>query len=193
MTCEVMKNVERVQRTRKALLDAARKLFSEKGFGATSTEEILAAAGVTRGALYHHFADKTALFAEICAELMAEAAQRIEAATEGVDESLRALETGFAAWFGYVLDPGVRTILLVEAPTVLGFTRWRALDEAHSFQSLRSGVAEALLNGALDYAGEGDELAAMINGAANDLALRGTPPARAVAAIRQLIDAFRPR
>jgi AcrR family transcriptional regulator len=188
-----MKNAERVLRTRKALLDAAQTLFSEKGFGATSTEEILAAAGVTRGALYHHFADKTALFAEVCAELMAEAARRIEAATEGVDESLRALEAGFAAWFGYVLDPGVRNVLLVEAPTVLGFARWRALDEAHSFQALRSGVAEALLNGALEFAGEADELAAMINGAANDLALRGTRPERAVAAIRQLIDGFRPR
>ena len=60
-----------------------------------------------------------------------------------------------------VLDPGVRTILLVEAPTVLGFKRWRALDDAHSFQSLRAGVDEALLNGTLAFDGPGDDLAAM--------------------------------
>lgn len=188
-----MKNVERVKRTRAALLVAAQKLFAEKGFAATSTEEILLAAGVTRGALYHHFADKAALFEAVCAELMAVAAARIESATEGVDDTIEALETGFAAWFGYVLDPGIRKLLLVEAPTVLGFSRWRALDDAHSFQSLRAGVAEALLNGALEFTGEADELAAMINGAANDLALRGIAPERAFAAIRQLIAAFRPR
>jgi AcrR family transcriptional regulator len=188
-----VRNIERVKRTRDALLAAAQNLFAEKGFAATSTEEILAAAGVTRGALYHHFADKAALFEGVCAELMVEAATRIETATEGAGDSLTALELGFAAWFGYVLDPGRRAILLIEAPTVLGFARWRALDDAHSFQSLRAGIAEALLNGALVFSGEADDLAAMINGAANDLALRGTPPDRALGAIRDLIAAFRPR
>lgn len=188
-----MRNIERVKRTREALLAAAQKLFADKGFAATSTEEILAAAGVTRGALYHHFADKTALFEAVSADMMAKAAARIEAATEGLDDSLALLEAGFAAWFAYMLDPGRRTILLVEAPTVLGFARWRALDDAHSFQALRAGIAEALLNGALVFPGEADDLAAMLNGAANDLALRGTAPERALAAIRLLIAAFRPR
>ena len=188
-----MRNVERVKRTREALLAAAAKLFADKGFAATSTEEILAQAGVTRGALYHHFSDKSALFEAVCEGLMLEAAEEIERATADVDDTIAALEVGFAAWFGFVLDPGVRTILLVEAPTVLGFRRWRALDDAHSFQSLRAGVDEALLNGALVYDGAGDDLAAMFNGAANDLALRGLTPERASAAIGQLIAAFRPR
>lgn len=188
-----MKNIERAARTRESLIAAATKLFADKGFAATSTEEILAQAGVTRGALYHHFADKAALFEAVCERLMEEAADAIERATADADDSLAALEVGFAAWFGFVLDPGLRSILLVEAPTVLGFERWRAFDDTHSFQSLRAGLAEALLNGALVYEGEADELAAMLNGAANDLALRGLAPERAAAAIARLIGAFRPR
>jgi len=188
-----VRNEERVRRTRQALLAAAQKLFVQKGFAATSTEEILAQAGVTRGALYHHFSDKAALFEAVCEGLMLEAAEEIERAAAAAGDTVGALEAGFAAWFGFVLDPGVRTILLLEAPTVLGFSRWRALDDAHSFQTLRAGIAEALLNGTLVFDGSGDELAAIINGAANDLALRGVPPDRALAGIRQLIGAFRPR
>ncbi len=188
-----MKNIERVKRTREALIAAASKLFADKGFAATSTEEILSQAGVTRGALYHHFADKSALFEAVCEALMIEAAEEIDRATSGVDDTIGVLEVGFATWFGFMLDPGVRSILLLEAPTVLGFRRWRALDDANSFQALRAGIDEALLNGTLVFEGEGDDLAAMLNGAANDLALRGIPPARAAAAIGQLIAAFRPR
>ena len=188
-----MRNVERIKRTRDALIGAAGKLFAEKGFAATSTEEILVSAGVTRGALYHHFADKTALFEAVCESMSAAAADRIEAAVDGISDPIAYFEKGFAAWFGYVLDPGVRKVLLIEAPTVLGFERWHAFDDAHSFQSLKAGVGEALLNGALVYAGPAEELAAMISGAANDLALRGVTPTRASAAIGQLIDAFRPR
>jgi AcrR family transcriptional regulator len=191
-----MKNAERVVRTRAALLVSARKLFAVKPFAEVSTEAVLAGAGVTRGALYHHFADKAALFEAVCRELSEEAMAAIERSVGRVADPVKVLEKGSLAWLDFMLRPEVRRILLVEAPTVLGWPRWVAMDEAHSFKLLRSGVEEALRAGALRFAGGAEALAVVINGALNALALRlgdGTlSPTAGRRAVKELIGAFIP-
>lgn len=187
-----MKNVERVRRTRKAILEAARAAFAERGYADTSTEAILVAAGVTRGALYHHFPDKAAVFEAVCAILTEEARAAVDAAVAGVDDPVAALEAGAVAWIGFMLSPGVQHILVVDGPSVLGWARWSALDQEQSFAALAEGVAEALAAGALRFDGGAPALAAILNGAMNDLVLRAgngadfDPQAAIVALIRAL-------
>src|SRR6187401_3200790 len=122
---------ERSEATRAALMAAARPLFAERGFAAVGTEEIVRAAGVTRGALYHQFADKRELFAAVFedteAELIAEAAQRVAA----TDDPLEALRGGFQSWLEACSRPAVQRIVLVDAPAVLGWEEWRAIGERH--------------------------------------------------------------
>lgn len=185
-----MRNAERLVRTREALLSAARRLFGEHGFAASGTEDILAAAGVTRGALYHHFRDKKELFEAVCVVMSLEAMEAIKQAVAGIEEPIEALEAGSAAWIGYVMAPGVRRALLLDAPSVLGMERWVEIDAAHGFQLLRAGVEAALEAGAIRYIGRSEDLATFLNGALNAIVLRGDgaeergAPARQEAAVQ---------
>lgn len=169
-------NAERTALTRARLIDAARALFAEHGYAATGTEAILEGAGVRRGAMYHHFADKAALFEAVCLQLCEEAVPVIEAATEGVENPLEALVQGSLAWLRFVTRPGVQRIWLLDAPTVLGWSRWEALDRRLGQQSLRDGIDAARAQGALRYEGSAELLATMLNGALNALALRLAAP-----------------
>jgi AcrR family transcriptional regulator len=116
----------------------ARRLFAEQGFAATSTEEILAAAEVSRGAMYHHFSSKTELFRaafeavedDLTAEVMT------VAATE--TDPVRMLATGFATFLDQCLRTEVQRIVMVEGPTVLGWDTWHELDERYAFGSLKA-------------------------------------------------------
>ncbi len=100
-------------------------------------------AKVTRGALYHHFTDKRALFDAVVGEVAAEIAVRIEAATP-MDDPLQALLAGTSAFLDACLDPAVRRIYLIDAPAVLGWHRWREIDAPHGVRSLREGVTAML-------------------------------------------------
>ena len=113
---------ERRADTQRALVSAARQLFAAKGYAATGTPEIVAAAGVTRGALYHHYADKLALFQTVVEQEQALLAMAINAATAGDDEPgpVKALMAGGDAFLDAMQEPGRRQILLVDAPAVLG-------------------------------------------------------------------------
>lgn len=93
---------ERAAATRTRLVTAARELFAAQGYGATSTEAILAAAGVTRGALYHHFADKQALFAAVCEDLHAEAEQMIEADADAQGSAFDGLVAGCLGFLDFM-------------------------------------------------------------------------------------------
>jgi len=134
---------ERLAATRSALLKAARTIFAEQGYEAAATEEIVRRAKVTRGALYHHFADKRALFDAVVGEVAREIATRIEAATP-MRDPLEALTAGTAAFLDTCLDPAVRRIYLIDAPAVLGWHRWREIDAPHGVRSLREGVTAML-------------------------------------------------
>jgi len=142
-------NPERSDATRDALLTAARRLFAEKGYAATGTPEIVAAAKVTRGALYHHFADKADLFRAVVAREQAAIAAEIEAAAPPEMEPVAAIVEGGEAFLAAMNDPGRRRILLVEAQAVLGPAEATAIDAAHAGRTLVEGVSAAIDAGAL--------------------------------------------
>lgn len=138
-------NVERTETTRAALLAAGRRLFVEKGYAGTGTPELVAAAGVTRGALYHHFADKSALFrAVVEAESIAVADEVEKAAPVGLPP-LPALTRGGEAFLDAMLVPGRTRLLLVDGPAVLGRAEMDRIDEElGAARTLREGLAAAM-------------------------------------------------
>lgn len=167
------RNDLRAAQTKARLVAAARAHFARDGYAQAGTEAILAEAGVKRGALYHHYRDKADLFEAVCRELAAEAAGAVRAATDDVADPAEALEKGSIAWIDYMARPESRRILVLDAPGVLGRERWEALDRELSFDLLRAGVEAAIDAGAIRFAAGPDALAALLNGAMNQIALRG--------------------
>ena len=158
-------HAERTERSREALTAAAARLFADHGFAATSTEAVLAEAGLTRGALYHHFKDKRDLFDAVCQRLQAETVAAILAAADAQRDPVDGLIAGSLAFVAHVSRPVALRILLIEAPSVLGWARWNELDAAHGFGLLVQGVREAVAAGALE--GDPDVLAHLLNGGLN--------------------------
>lgn len=166
------RNELRTMQTKGRLIAAARMLFARDGYAQTGTEAIIAAAGMTRGALYHHYRDKTDLFEAVCRDLAAEAAEAVRTATEDVADPTEALEKGSIAWIDYMAQPDTRRILVIDAPGVLGRERWQALDRELSFDLLCAGVASAIDANAIRFAAGPNALAVLLNGAMNEIALR---------------------
>ncbi|MGE3651710.1 MAG: TetR family transcriptional regulator [Reyranellaceae bacterium] len=160
---------ERLASTRAALLKAARTVFTEQGYEAASTEEIVRRAKVTRGALYHHFEDKRALFDAVASEVARDIATRIDKATP-MDEPMQALIVGTGAFLDACLDRAVRRIYLIDAPAVLGWHRWREIDAPHGVRSLREGVT-AMLAQRADAALAVEPTTFLLAGAFNEAAL----------------------
>lgn len=165
-------NPERSAQTRARLIATARALFARDGYAATPTEAILEGAGVQRGALYHHYADKAALFEAVCVQLVEEALPPVEAATAKARGALDALVRGSMAWIEFVTRDDVRRILLVDGPTVLGWHRWQALDDRLSANALRMALREAIAAKEIAFDGDAELLTTMVNGALNALALQ---------------------
>lgn len=141
-------NKERTEATRLALIDAARRLFVEKGYAETATPDIVAEAGVTRGALYHHFEDKKALFrATLEREAQAVAAQ-IDAVALPAGSPREALLLGASAYFDAMAEPGRTRLLLLEAPAVLGLESTAVIDRDNAEGTLKAGLANLLGVGA---------------------------------------------
>ena len=139
----VITNRERTETTRLALLDAARALFVGKGYGDTSTPEIAVAAGITRGALYHHFADKRDLFRQVLRRESQAVAADIEAAAPEQLSPREALLEGSKAYLNAMTAPGRTRLLLIDGPAVLGMEEIMALDDTTSAASLREGLVRA--------------------------------------------------
>lgn len=121
-------------RTRSALLDAAQEVFLRDGYAAAATEEIVAVAGVTRGALYHHFANKRDLFRGVVERIQKEAAETL-VPTEPYGDPWEGFTAAVLASLDVVSDPATRRLLLIEAPAVLG---WAEVREAHRHSTLRA-------------------------------------------------------
>ena len=136
------RQADRTAATRAALIGAARPLFAEHGFAEVGTERIARAAGVTRGALYHQFADKTELFAAVLEAVEVDLTTRLIAAVTaaGSDDPLTLLVAGADAWLDASADPEVRRIALLDGPAVLGWERWREVAMRHGL-----GLVSALL------------------------------------------------
>jgi AcrR family transcriptional regulator len=137
-------NRERTEQTRQALMDAARRLFIEKGYAETATPDIVAAAGMTRGALYHHFEDKKALFRAVIEREAADVAEEIERRAKPETEPRAALLAGAAAYFDAMALAGRTRLLLFEAPAVIGLPAATQIDAENAEAALRDGL-ETLL------------------------------------------------
>ena len=137
-------NRDRTEATRADLIAAARKLFTEKSYAETGTPEIVAAAGVTRGALYHHFADKQALFAAVVEQEAAAVAQEIERASPPSLFPRDALIAGSDAYLAAMRTPGRTRLLLLDGPAVLGRAAMDAIDNRHGSRSLREGLVATM-------------------------------------------------
>ena len=158
--------------TRAALVAAARQLFTIKGYHATGTNDLVALAGVTRGALYHHFRDKEALFEAVFREV-SEALSHAAAAAAGAfagDPRRRLLE-GIQAYLRLVAGSAeAQRILLLDGPVVFGWTRWREVQSDYSFADLARGL-KALMDMRLMADGGPGPLAQLILAALYDAAL----------------------
>lgn len=184
-------NQERSRATREALINAARALFVAKGYADTSTPEIVAAARITRGALYHHFADKQALFGAV-AEAEAQAVAR--AITQATLHNLSphdALIEGSLAYLDAMAVPGRVRLLLLEGPAVLGTEAMAALDHANAARTLREGVAAANTDPTLSSDALAELLSATFDRAALMIA-RGDDAATIRRAMTQIITRVLP-
>ncbi|MEM9592241.1 MAG: helix-turn-helix domain-containing protein, partial [Pseudomonadota bacterium] len=137
-------NTARTEATRAALVAAARSLFVDKGYAETGTPEIVAKAGVTRGALYHHFADKADLFRAVVTQEAAAVAEQIETESAGPTSTLDALTAGADAYFAAMAAPGRVRLLLLDGPAVLGHREMAHIDKHAGGEELREGLAFAL-------------------------------------------------
>ena len=146
-------NKDRAEATRQILMDHARELFVERGYSETATPDIVAAAGVTRGALYHHFADKRGLFLSVVEREAAQVAAEIAAAAGKAVSARDALVRGIAAYFDAMAAPGRSRLLLLDGPAIMGLESGRATDRDHAEASLHSGLEAYLRETDSDLAG----------------------------------------
>jgi len=131
--------------TRGQLIEVATSLFAGHGYGGTSIEAVLAAAGVSRGALYHHFAGKEALFTAVLEAVSERVAAEVTEAIRDCTDPVGAMLTGALAWIDLAGDPVIQRIMLVDAPSVLGWEQWRAMDEGRTV-----GAMQAMLQAVID-------------------------------------------
>jgi len=144
--------VERSEATRAALTHAARRLFAERGFAGVGTEEIVRVAGVTRGALYHHFADKRELFEAVYEQLETELAERIAtgALEANASSPLQAMLAGAEMFLAACTEPDVQRIVLLDGPSVLGWDRWREIAAEHGLGLIEATLQAAVETGAIE-------------------------------------------
>lgn len=139
--------VDRSAATRASLVATARPLFAERGFAGVGTETIVRAAGVTRGALYHQFADKTELFEAVYEaieqDLAARLGERLVAA--GATDPIEVMTLGADAWLDACGEQEVQQIVLLDGPAVLGWQRWREIGMRYGL-----GLIEGLLTHAIE-------------------------------------------
>ena len=136
---------ERSETTRTALIEAARRLFAERGYAEVGTEEIVRAAGVTRGALYHHFDGKRDLLRAVYEQLESEIAQEVAAAVTPGASIADTLSSGAEMFLDHCLEPEVQRIVLLDAPAVLGWEEWREIGARYGL-----GLIEGLLTAGME-------------------------------------------
>jgi AcrR family transcriptional regulator len=182
-------NAQRSREMRERLMTAARALFVSEGYGDTGTPALVQAAGVTRGALYHHFPDKQAIFRAVVEREAAEVAQAVEAADPPGAAALDRLLAGAEAYFVAMAVEGRTRLLLVEGPAVLGRAAMREIEAASGERTLRDGLEAAMREAGADRLPL-DALTALLSATFDRAALEiaeGRDPAPYRAAIRSLL------
>lgn len=188
------KRIEKGLTARQHILTVATHLFTEAGYEATSVEAILGACAISRGALYHHFGGKDELFQAVFETIEEEIAKATVDASRGITDPAESLRAGCKAFLELARVGRVRQIALVDAPSVLGWQKWREIEERHGFGLLKAGLKAAAKARGLEREPV-DELAHMLLAAlieAGLLIARAQGSARAIrsskAAIDRLID-----
>jgi AcrR family transcriptional regulator len=185
---------ERSEATRDALIAAGRGLFAERGYAAVGTEEIVRAAGVTRGALYHHFDGKRALFEAVYERVELELAEKIAvgALESGAAAPLEAMRAGAEMFLRAATEPETQRIVLIDGPSVLGWDRWREIATEHGL-----GLIEATLQVAIEAGAIAEQpvrpLAHVLMGALDEAAMlvaRADDPERMRAEVGRTLDAL---
>jgi AcrR family transcriptional regulator len=185
---------ERAEATREALIEAARALFAEYGYAGVGTEEIVRAAGVTRGALYHHFDGKKDLFEAVYERVESELAERIAsgALSSGVAAPLDAMRAGAEMFLRACTEPEAQQIALLDGPSVLGWDRWREIAAEHGL-----GLIEGTLQAAIDAGAIPKQpvrpLAHVLMGALDEAAMlvaRAEDPERMRAEVGRTLDSL---
>ncbi|MFC9970860.1 TetR/AcrR family transcriptional regulator [Spirillospora sp. NPDC127200] len=161
---------QRREQTRRALLREGRRLFAERGYGAVGLAEIVQAAGVTKGALYHHFTGKSDLFGAVLEELQQEVGRRVAAAADARDDPWDQFTAGCQEFLTAATDPDIQRIMLVDGPAVLGWSQWRAMDEAASARHLAESLS-GLIDAGVIPPQPVAPLVHLLSGAMNEAAL----------------------
>ena len=183
---------QRSAATRGALLAAARALFAEHGFAGAGREEIVAAAGVTRGAMYHHFDSKEDLFVAVVEQVEEEVVTMVATAAMAADDPIEQLRLGSQAYLDAALDPGMRRICLLDAPAVLAPDQRQAINDRYGLGLIRDALARAADDGRVDAA-QVEPLAHMVLAALLALAsfvAHSEDPVAARAAVRDTLDSL---
>lgn len=142
---------DRTAATRGVLIEAGRKLFADKGFNEVSTQAIVAAAGVTRGALYHQFGDKVGLFAAVYEQAERQLVEDIARQIMELQplDPLAAMRVGARLFLDGCAAPDVQQIVLIDAPAVLGWDRWREVGVKYGLGVIEGMLAHAIAEGAV--------------------------------------------
>jgi AcrR family transcriptional regulator len=161
---------EQSELTAARILEVAIDAFGSRGFAAVGLEDVAAAAEVTRGAVYHHFRSKSGLFQAVHAETQRRVGQAVDDATTGISDPWEALETGCKTFLEASARADRRQIMLIDAPSVLGWDVWRAQDADNSGRLLLAVLTELDAAGLLDVASV-PAANALLTGAMNEAAL----------------------
>jgi AcrR family transcriptional regulator len=181
---------ERGRARRAELIEVAQGLFAERGYEGTSVEAVLDGAGVSRGALYHHFASKEALFEAVFLHLEDEVAQRVLETAEGLTDPVEILRAAGRAWIAMAAEPVIQRVVILDAPSVLGWERWRSVEEAGALGQIKSVLAVLVADGRLSKAML-DPFAHVLLASLNELALlvaKSDNPKRALKTGAQAVD-----
>ncbi len=183
------KNVERGQATRARVIEVATRLFAEHGYDGTSIEAVQAGSEISRGSLYHHFPGKEALFWAVLEEVGARVGQQGMEAARDAPDPVAVLRMGGLAWIRMAADPVVRQVMLIDAPAVLGWQRWRELDEQGPLGEIRDCLSYAAETGRIEHR-HVDTFARIVLAAANEVAMMIARADDAAAALTDGESAF---
>lgn len=156
--------------TATALVSEARRQFASRGYAAVRLAEIVSALGITKGALYHHFNGKAALFRRVVQDIQQEVGERVSIAAAVHKDPWSELVAGCDAFLAAHADPEVQQIMLVDAPSVLGWHEWRAMDDASSGRLLTE-VLAVLAEEKIISAQSVTPIARLLSGAMNEAAI----------------------
>ena len=187
------RKAEQSEATRTALLRVARELFARHGYAGAATEDIVQGAGVTRGGLYYHFRDKSDLFEAVYRSLQDELGPMLSDAFQDAADRGRwaQLKDGIATYLDYFMDPAVQRIMLIDAPVVIGWQRWREIESEFTLGRLDGALTFLRDEGELGVAQPIDVVAHLLMGLINEASLvisGADDPATARSQAGELID-----